>query len=232
LEKAYGVPVDVEFATDGEKFYLLQCRMQSQAAETDPVKLPTHIPEPDILFDARKFVRSGWIEGVEYIVYVDAASYDAVPTRERRLDIARVVGRINHALPPKSFVLVGPGRWGSNDITLGVPVRYADINRCRMLIEVARQKDGFCPEVSFGTHFFQDLVEANIHYLPLYPDDHGVRFNERFFQQSPNRLASIVPADAEFAAQIRVIHLPTVAHGRTLTVAMDGEMDVAVAYLR
>jgi len=232
LETAYGVPVDVEFATDGEKFYLLQCRMQSQATETDPVKLPSFIPEDDILFDARKFVRSGSIEGIEHVVYVDAAKYDAVPTRERRLEIARVIGRINRALPPKSFILIGPGRWGSNDITLGVQVRYAGINRCRLLIEVARQKDGFCPEVSFGTHFFQDLVEANIHYLPLYPDEPGVRFNEAFFRHSPNALPSIVPADAEFAEEVRVIHVPAVTGGRKLTVAMDGEMDVAVAYLR
>ncbi len=232
LERAYGLPVDIEFATDGEKFYLLQCRSQSQAAEAEPVKVPANIPDRDVLFDAHRFVRTGLIEGIEYVVYIDAAAYDALPTRERRLEVARVVGRVNHALRPKSFILVGPGRWGSNDITLGVPVRYADINRTCILIEVARQKDGFCPEVSFGTHFFQDLVEANIHYLPLYPDEPGNRFNEAFFRQSPNVLSAIVPADAEFERDVRVIHLPAVAAGRKLTIAMDGETDVAVAYLK
>ena len=59
-----------------------------------------------------------------------------------------------------------------------------------------------------------------------------MRFNEAFFRQSPNVLPSIVPADAEFAENIRVIHIPAVAGGRKLTVAMDGEMDVAVAYLK
>jgi len=99
------------------------------------------------------------------------------------------------------------------------------------LIEVARQKDGFAPEVSFGTHFFQDLVEANIHYLPLYPDVSGNRFNESFLGRTPNALPDIVPADAEFAGAIRVIHVPAVAGGRKLTIAMDGEKDCAVAYL-
>lgn len=232
LEDAYGVPVDIEFASDGEKFYILQCRSQSQAVETEPVRVPTDIANADIIFDAHRFVRTGLIEGIEYIVYVDSGAYDALPTRERRLEVARVVGRVNHALPPKSFILIGPGRWGSNDILLGVPVRYADINRCRMLIEVARQKDGFAPEVSFGTHFFQDLVEANIHYLPLYPDVGGNRFNEAFLRNTRNALAQIVPADADFAADLRVIHVPEVAGGRMLTVAMDGETDVAVAYLK
>ncbi len=232
LEDAYGVPIDMEFASDGEKFYILQCRSQSQSADAEPVRVPKDIPEADMVFDARRFIRTGLIENIEYIVYVDPGVYDALPTRERRLEVARVVGRVNHALPPKSFILVGPGRWGSNDILLGVPVRYADINRCRMLIEVARQKDGFSPEVSFGTHFFQDLVEANIHYLPLYPDESGNRFNEVFFRQARNSLADIVPADADYAEDIRVIHVPAVAGGRKLTVAMDGETDAALAFLK
>ena len=67
---------------------------------------------------------------------------------------------------------MGPGRWGSRgDIRLGVPVTYADISNAAVLIEIARQKGGYVPDLSFGTHFFQDLVESNIRYLPLYPDD-------------------------------------------------------------
>ena len=114
---------------------------------------------------------------------------------------------------------------------LGVPIRYADINRCRMLIEVARQKDGFSPDVSFGTHFFQDLIESDIHYLPLYPDAKGSRFDEAFMSRTPNALADVVPDDAELASEIHVIHVPAVAQGRRLTLAMDGETDQAIAYL-
>jgi len=101
-----------------------------------------------------------------------------------------------------------------------------------MLIEVARQRDGFCPEVSFGTHFFQDLVEADIHYLPLYPDDPETRFHDEFLSQTRNALSDIAPDDAEYADQIRVIHVPTVANGRRLTIAMDGDTDRALAYLK
>ena len=232
LEQAYGVPVDMEFACDGERLYVLQCRTQSQMPEAAPVTIPDDIPDQDVIFDARRFVRTGLIEGVEYIVYVDPDRYDAVPTRQRRIEIARVIGRINRTLEPKTFILVGPGRWGSNDIRLGVPVRYADINRCRMLIEIAKQREGFCPEVSFGTHFFQDLVEAGIDYLPLYPDEPENRFNHAFLNSTPNALAGIVPADAEFADDIRVIHVPSAAARRKLTIAMDGETDQAVAYLK
>ncbi|MEK6674044.1 MAG: PEP/pyruvate-binding domain-containing protein [Planctomycetota bacterium] len=232
LEKAYGVPVDMEFACDGEKLYLLQCRMQAQKAEVGPVRVPKDIPEADILFDAHRYVPAGQADDIIHVVYVDPAAYDAITTREQRVQVARVIGRINHSLERRSFILIGPGRWGSNDIRLGVPVRYADINHCRVLIEVARVKDGFLPEVSFGTHFFQDLVEARIDYLPLYPDDPGNRFNESFFMTSPNVLAQLLPNDADFADIIRVIHIPTASKGRTLTIAMDPDSDHALAYLR
>jgi hypothetical protein len=75
------------------------------------------------------------------------------------------------------------------------------------------------------------LVEADIQYLPLYPDESGNQFNWDFFRQSENRLAHLVPADAEFADALRVIHVPAVAKGRKLTIAMDGETDAALAYL-
>ncbi|MCH7595903.1 MAG: pyruvate, phosphate dikinase [Planctomycetes bacterium] len=232
LEDVYGVPVDMEFACDGERFYVLQCRTQSQLHDEGPVTVPEDIPDKDVIFDARRFVRTGLIEGIEHIVYVDPEGYDALPTREQRIELARVVGRINHKLPAKSFILIGPGRWGSNDVLLGVPVHYADINRCRMLIEVARQKDGFAPEVSYGTHFFQDLVEAGIHYLPLYPDEPGTRFNDAFLGSSANHLAAILPADADFANVVRLVRVSDAGGGRKLTIAMDGETDTAVAFLK
>ncbi len=232
LEDVYGVPVDIEFAVDGKNLHILQCRTLCQAEEFGPVTIPEDVPDEAVLFEANRYVRTGLIEDIEYIVYIDPIVYDAVPTRERRLAIARTVGRINHKLPPRSFILIGPGRWGSNDICLGVPVRYADINHCRMLIEVARQKDGFCPEVSFGTHFFQDLVEADIHYLPLYPDDADVRFNQAFLDQTENRLSAILPDADDFADDIRIIHIPAGAKGRKLTIAMDGDTDQALAFLK
>lgn len=76
---------------------------------------------------------------------------------------------------------MGPGRWGSRgDIKLGVNVTYSDINNTSMLIEIAKQMGNYTPDLSFGTHFFQDLVEASIRYLPLYPDAEDVIFNEPF----------------------------------------------------
>lgn len=231
LETAYGVPVDIEFAHDGEKLYILQCRTLTQAAESVDVPIPANISPDHIIFSAEKFVRSGVVENVEYIIIIDPRDYDKIQSSEERVQVARVVGRLNERLKDKSFVLIGPGRWGSNDIRLGVPVTYCDINRSRMLIEVARERDGYVPEVSYGTHFFQDLMEAGILYLPLYPDERQNHFNEAFLHGAPNVLPELVPDDADLAHVVRAIHVPTAAKGLFMHVVMNGSDDRALAYL-
>jgi hypothetical protein len=231
LEAAYEVPVDVEFAHDGERLYLLQCRTLPESKDVEDVEIPTGIPEERIVFSAQRFVRTAQIENIEYIVYIDPRDYDRVSTKERRIAVGRVVGQLNDALAKRRFILIGPGRWGSNDLRLGVPVSYADINKSKMLIEVARERDGYVPEVSFGTHFFQDLVESGIAYLPLYPDDRRNRFNETFLGDTPNALTAVLPEAKEMQAVIRVIDVSAVSGGRTIRVVMDGAADKALAYL-
>ncbi len=231
VESAYGVPVDVEFAHDGSQLYLLQCRTLSQSPEMEDISIPADVPEEKTIFSAQKFVRTGLVERVEFVVFVEPREYDAVPTRDKRIAVARVIGRLNDRLADRRFILIGPGRWGSNDMRLGVPVTYADISKSRMLIEVAYERDGYVPEVSYGTHFFQDLIEAHIAYLPLYPSDRRNRFNETFFCESPNFLCDLLPAAAEMSEIIRVINVPEVTGGRRLRVVMDGKLDRALAYL-
>jgi hypothetical protein len=146
--------------------------------------------------------------------------------------VGRVVGRLNQVLPKRQFVLMGPGRWGSRgDITLGVSVTYSDINNTALLVEVARAKGRYVPDVSFGTHFFQDLVESGIRYLPLYPDDPGVVFNEAFLAGSENILPQILPEAAALADVVRVIDVPQATGGLILRVLMSAETDEAIGLL-
>jgi hypothetical protein len=146
--------------------------------------------------------------------------------------VARAVGAVNKALPQRRFLLMGPGRWGSRgDIKLGVPVTYADICHTSILVEIARQKGSYLPDVSFGTHFFNDLVESGINYLPLYPDDPEVVWNEEFLNNSPNCLAEVAPEYADMENVVRVIHVPAVTNGECLQVIMDAETDQALAFL-
>jgi hypothetical protein len=100
-----------------------------------------------------------------------------------------------------------------------------------MLIEVARSRGRYVPDVSFGTHFFQDLVESGIRYLPLYPDDRGVVFNESFLLGAHNLLAEMLPEYASLAHVIHVIDVPRAAHGLILRVLMNADIDEAIAFL-
>jgi pyruvate,water dikinase len=232
LEEKLGTPVDIEFAHDGDSFYLLQCRPQSTTDDSAPSPIPREIPSSDVIFTANRHVSNGWIPDITHIVYVDPAGYAELPAVEDMRSVARAVGRLNRLLPRRRFILVGPGRWGSRgDVTLGVSVTYADISNTAMLIEIARRKGEYVPDLSFGTHFFQDLVESRIRYLPLYPDDEGVRFNEIFLSGAPNLLRTMLPDFAHLESALRVIDVSAAADGRILRVLQNADLDEAVAYL-
>ncbi len=231
LENAYGCPVDVEFASDGDKFYLLQCRPQPKRQPAATVRLPAAVPAARRIFTAHQDIMSGYVQGIEYIVLVDPRDYNALTSDDQRVGVAQVIRQVNQVLQGKNFILMGPGRWGSRDLRLGIRVGYADINNASVLIEIARQQDGYLPEVSFGSHFFQDLMESGIRYLALYPDKPETVFNDEFLHGAPNVLADLVPAATGFSHVIRVLHVPAAAAGQLLNLAMDGDNQQALGWL-
>ncbi len=231
LREALGTPVDLEIASDGEHLYLLQCRPQGMSAGEEPVVLPRDLPPERVLFTANRYVSDGRVEDVTHVVYVDSEVYGRLDPDAMR-EVGRAVGRLNRLLPRRRFVLMGPGRWGSRgDVRLGVPVTYADLSNTSMLMEIARNRDGYVPDLSFGTHFFQDLVESAIRYLPLYPDDPGVAFNEGFFRGSPNELSNLLPELAHLSDVVRVIDVARASKGLVVRILMNGEDDEAVGFL-
>jgi hypothetical protein len=232
LKETYGMPVDVEFAHDGKDLHILQCRPQSQLEDEEPVLIPKWIPEKKKLFSAHRHMTTGQVRGIRTVVYVDPESYAAMDSLADMMAVGDAVSRLNALFPRRSFILMGPGRWGSRgDIRLGVRVTYSDINHSAMLIEIARKVGNYVPDLSFGTHFFQDLVEANIRYLALYPDEDGVIFAQDFLQGSPNSLALLLPEYEYLSNVIHVIDIPTVANGSEVVVVMDAESENALGYL-
>ncbi|MDR3673356.1 MAG: PEP/pyruvate-binding domain-containing protein [Holophaga sp.] len=232
LQEALGTPVDLEFAHDGERLYLLQCRPQSSMGQEDQVSIPSKVPFDHKLFSASKFVTNGSVQGIRYIVYVDPEEYRKMPDLADLHGIADAVSQLNQVLPRRQFILMGPGRWGSRgDITLGVGITYSGINNTSLLVEIARKKGNYVPDLSFGTHFFQDLVEAKIHYLALYPDEEGNIFNEAFFQDSPSVLLQLLPEHGRLEKAVRVIDVQQVFPGCELNVVMDAEKDRALGFL-
>jgi hypothetical protein len=229
LSRALGTPVDLEFACDGRDLYLVQCRPQSHAPDAAPAAIPRDLPRERVLFSAHRHVPNGTVGGLTHLVYVDPEAYGRLPDLQALRDVGRAVGRLNKILPKRQFVLIGPGRWGSRgDVRLGVSVTYADINNTAALVEVARKRGHYVPDLSFGTHFFQDLVESSIRYLPLYPDEPGVVFDDAFFR-GENLLPALLPEFAHLADVVRVIDVPRAAGGQVLRILMNADLGEAVA---
>jgi hypothetical protein len=232
LREKMGTPVDLEFASDGKDLYLLQCRPQSFTEDASPSPIPVDIPPDKVVFSARRYVSNGRVPDITHVVYVDTEAYLHLPDPVAFRRVGRAVARLNKLLPRRKFVLIGPGRWGSRgDFKLGVSVTYSDINNSAMLIEVARKRGNYMPDLSFGTHFFQDLVEASIRYLPLFPDDLGVIFREDFLKRTPDEFSRIVPDFSDLAKVVYVVDVPKVSDGAVLRVLANAELEEAVAFI-
>lgn len=232
LQSKLATPVDIEFASDGEDFYLLQCRPQSYSKYDAPSPIPKNIPRDRLIFSANRFISNGTIPNISHVVYVSPDKYSEISDHEDLKSIGRAVGQLNKMLPRRQFVLMGPGRWGSRgDIKLGVSVTYSDINNTALLVEIARKKGNYIPDLSFGTHFFQDLVESSIRYLPLYPDDPDSIFKEDFFLSAPNQLYKVLPAYSHLSDVIHVIEVPSSSNGMYLQILMNADQSRAVGIL-
>lgn len=239
IEKGYDNPVDIEFtafvdSNNRTKINVLQCRTMKIPGITGPVDIPSNIPRQKTLFRASKIINGGVITDIRYIVYIDPRVYSRIDEIHFKKSLGRVVGRINErfGIDGVKFILMGPGRWGSKNIDLGVNIGYADINKTAVLVEIARKGGGHTPEVSYGTHFFQDLVEGHIIYMPVYPDMPGSEFNEKFFHTSKNVLPELFPDDARFSSFIKLIDIQSSTGGEYAAVAADPQNQSAICYLK
>ncbi|MBU1693849.1 MAG: PEP/pyruvate-binding domain-containing protein [Verrucomicrobia bacterium] len=238
LEKAYGHPVDTEFTAHVDakgqvRINLLQCRPLWLPGAQGSVTWPEQVPPDRVLFRSDRFISGGEVKGIRYILYIDPRRYAAVSDLSVKKTLGRVVGRVNGlpAVAEGRLLMIGPGRWGSGTLDLGVNVGYADIDNAAVLVELAREEAGHVPEVSYGTHFFQDLVEQQIIYLPVYPDDPAASFHEAFFEKSANALKNLLPDAGRFEEIVKIIDVPAVAGGAFARVVADPEKRRAVCYL-
>lgn len=239
LETHYHAPVDTEFTVKivdptslqpEIEIIILQCRPQSQLKESE-ARLPKNLLSENIIFSTRRMVPQGRVVGIRYVVFVNPECYFSLPTQAERAKVGRAIARLNAALAGKIFICVGPGRWGTRNPNLGVYISYADIYNTRALVELTGQGIGMAPEPSFGTHFFQDLVEANIFPLAVYLDDPDVIFKREFFYQTPNCLAEFVSLDSAQTACLHLIDVASFYPGHHLDLIMDDEQGKAVAFL-
>jgi hypothetical protein len=237
LERAYGHPVDTEFtvhvAADGAvRVNLLQCRALRLPDEPGRTDIPAALPQERVLFRSSQAINGGNICRLGYILYIEPALYAAAPL-EKKQQLGRLVGRLNRSAEviSRGLILMGPGRWGSTNIELGVNVGYADISNAAVLAEIAGEESGCVPEVSFGTHFFQDLVESGIIYAAVFPGQPESGFNHTFFCSSPNALTEVLPDAGAFAPLVRLIKVAAAGGGLGACISADPISRQAVCYL-
>jgi len=239
LETAYHSPVDVEFALRvndrsygavGLDIAVLQCRPQSHLSETEVDPFPTGLELKNVLFSSEFMVPQGMISTVDYVVYVAPEPYFSISSNQERNQLARTIGRLNDLLKKENFICIGPGRWGSSNSDLGVPIAYGDIYHAKALVELAGENCGLPPEPSLGTHFFQDLLESQIYPLALQLDDPKTFFQQEMLEEAPNHLVDFAPDAGKFNECLRVIKIEEIAPGKTLRILMHDEAGKALAY--
>ncbi len=212
LEDKYKNPVDIEFTVnfnqkDEIRINLLQCRPLQTTGHSNKVEMPDGIdPERIMIRTDGSFMGGNVSLPVSCVIYVDPENYAALSLSDK-YSLARLIGKLNKRIVDREkmpTLLLGPGRWGTHSPAMGVPVTFSEINNIAAIAEISYQDGSLIPDLSFGTHFFQDLVETHIFYLAVYPENPQVIFNRDWFYQLPNMLDTISPSDARFAGVLKI----------------------------
>jgi len=171
-EDALGIPVEIEFAVrlpqrSGESadFGFLQIRPLTLSRDHQDLSLD-HVEPSQLLCQSSKVLGNGRIENLNDVVVVDSQRFE----RSRSQEVAKAVAHFNSLLSAENrpYLLIGVGRWGSNDPWLGIPVEWDEISGARVIVEAGFHDFRVTP--SQGSHFFQNLTAFQIGYFTVNPD--------------------------------------------------------------
>ncbi len=212
LESIYNYPVEIEFTVNFTQYNdyrinLLQCRPVQAKGQMQKIKIPADLPENKVLMRTEgQFMGGSILKQIKRIIYVDPAGYNRL-TLSEKYDIARLTGKFNKTIKNRDempTLLLGPGRWGTTTPSLGVPVRFSEINNITFMGEIAYSDGNLMPELSYGSHFFQDLIETDIFYIGIFPDNPGVIFNKEIFISFSDVTEALIPESNKYHEVVRV----------------------------
>jgi len=227
--------VDIEFTvnfTNGDyRVNLLQCRPFHFTGELTHLPAPADIPPATILLTSGgPVIGQSVATEIDRVVYVVPEEYGMLPTQER-FALAALVGRVmNHPERAEHIALIGPGRWGTCMPELGVPATLSQIRNAAVLCEVAEMHGGLSPDLSLGTHFFNDLVDLGILYVGIKPGARDSLLNADLLQGLPNALGRLLPAEADRGDLLRVIDVADL-DGRSMWLWSDALEQRAVLFV-
>lgn len=225
LEQAYQSPVDIEFALNVQAngcigIDLLQCRPLQQH-NSQLFSIPEHQKE-DILFKIKQAsMRRSKEEVIDLVVLVDPKGYYETPYNNKRT-IASMIGTINQRMASRNTLLLVPGRIGTSSPELGVPVTYTEVSQFKSICEVAYSDAGYNPELSYGSHMFQDLVEADIFYAAINENHKTERYQPEILSVCSNLYDQLFPDQPAYRHILQVYDL-TADPARLYLDASSGE---------
>jgi pyruvate, water dikinase len=212
LNNAYEHAVDIEFTANffsrtDFRINLLQCRPFQFSGKMKEITLPENIKKEDIILKTSgPIIGHNTMKKIDTIIYVFPEKYGKM-TMSDRFSVARLVGELSNIKSRKgNIMLLGPGRWGTTMPALGIPVSFAEIKNVSVICEIVKMHEGLVPDISLGTHFFNDLVEMDILYIALFPEKSGYMLNESLFKKLPNHLLNILPGATSWEETICVIN--------------------------
>jgi hypothetical protein len=236
LESAYENPVDIEFTInflgDGSfRIHLLQCRTFQIRREAGSMALPVQTTHATILDAHGAVIGVSREQPLSRIVYIVTEKY-ATLREQDRYAVARLIGRLNRLqdMDDRGLMLIGPGRWGTHSPALGIPVSFTEISRASVICEVVAMHDNLIPDVSLGTHFFNDLVEHDMLYVAYFPKKAGNSIDEQWFRTAPNRLPELDPACGALEEVVRVIDCK--GPGRPVWLRADTTIQQALVFTK
>lgn len=238
LQKEYQNPVDIEFTVnfkkDGSyKINLLQCRTLQAAKKVCNIRLKDKPSKENIIFEVYgAIIGQSMTINVDRIIYVVPSVYGSMTERER-YSVAKLVGRIVHfeKNENKSIMLLGPGRWGTSMPFLGVPVKFSEINTVSVIGEIVEMNKNLVPDVSLGTHYFNDIVEKNILYLILYSNVEKNIFNKNLLDNTKNKLPELYPDENRMSEAVKVIDSADIGKNVNIILNADTFQQKAVCFL-
>ena len=143
---------------------------------------------------------------ISRIIFVDPGPYVDLSVSEK-YSVARLIGKLNKLTTTREQIptlLMGPGRWGTHTPAMGISVNFSEINHASAIAEISYQTGSLIPDLSFGTHFFHDLIESRIFYMAIYPENPDVTFNLKWIRSLPNLLDSLIPESSRFSHVVKV----------------------------
>ncbi|MDO8898330.1 MAG: pyruvate, phosphate dikinase, partial [Bacteroidales bacterium] len=216
VKEALGSAVEIEWALDLDRdehghcsFYLLQIKPLLGSAEDYVVNM-NEIRDEDILLYSEKGMGNGVIRDVKDVIYVEKNAFDKRYTEE----MAREISVLNEEMmnQKRPYVLIGPGRWGTRDRWIGIPVNWPQISQAKVIVETSL--DDFPLDASSGSHFFHNVTSMNVGYFTVQPELSNSRINYDLLDKQ--RLVQ----QTKFFRHVRF--------NEYLTVRMDGKKRISV----